>query len=66
MSVRSDAGHHDWCEIGRQRDYLSTPCPSVDLIVCNPPFSLSLEFFQKSLTEASAVAYLPRLNFLAS
>lgn len=55
-----------WCEIGAGSDYLTTRCPHVDLLVCNPPFSLALEFLGKSLAEASTVAYPLRINFLAS
>lgn len=38
----------------------------VDLIVTNPPFSLSMEFLTKSLSEAQTVVYLLRLNYLGS
>lgn len=55
------------CEISEGVDYL-TYLPDVhhDLIITNPPFSLALEFLQKSLQEADTVIYLLRLNFLGS
>lgn len=40
--------------------------PQVDLIITNPPFSLALQFLEKSLSEAPTVVYLLRLRFLAS
>lgn len=54
------------CEIAEGIDYLSTDIGTVDLIISNPPFSLALEFLQKSLQEAGTVCYLLRLNFLGS
>jgi len=60
-------GDWEWDEIKEGRDYLKTPCfKKFDLIVTNPPFSLALEFLQKSLGEAYTVIYLLRLNFLGS
>ena len=47
-------------------DYLSTPFSNIDLIITNPPFSLSEEFIVKSLSEAKTVCYLQRLNWLGS
>lgn len=55
-----------WAEIERNVDYLTTTFTNIDLIITNPPFSLALEFLQKSLTEANSVWYLLRLNFLGS
>lgn len=56
-----------WREIAQGRDYLRwTPKNEFDLILTNPPFSLGMEFLQKSLTEAQTVAYLFRVNFLGS
>lgn len=55
-----------WAEIREGVDYLTTPFSPVDLIITNPPFSLSLEFLEKSLTEAQTVCYLQRLNWLGS
>ncbi len=53
-------------EIDEGIDYLITPFNHAQLIITNPPFSLALEFLQKSLTEADSVFYLLRLNFLGS
>jgi len=55
-----------FCEINEGRDYLESPVSQADLILTNPPFSLALEFLQKSLAEAKTVGYLLRLNFLGS
>lgn len=60
-------GHKNYCEIAEGIDYLTySPPRMVDLIVTNPPFSLAIEFLQKSLREAVTVVYLLRLNFLGS
>lgn len=55
-----------WAEIDRGVDYLTTTFANTDIIITNPPFSLALEFLQKSLIEADSVWYLLRLNFLGS
>ena len=55
-----------WAEIDEGVDYLSTPFSNIDLIITNPPFSLSMEFITKSLSEAYTVIYLQRLNWLGS
>lgn len=56
-----------YCEIAEGIDYLTYQPPHrVDLIITNPPFSLAIEFLQKSLREADTVIYLLRLNFLGS
>ena len=64
-SVPKDIIKH-YCEIDLGIDYLKTNCPKVDLIVTNPPFSLSIEFVTKSLQESDTVCYLQRLNWLGS
>lgn len=57
----------DWCELSKGRNYFDyRPIKQNDLILTNPPFSLALEFLEKSLTESSCVVYLLRLNFLGS
>ena len=56
--------HH--AELNEGFDYLTTPFDDIDVIITNPPFSLALPFLQKSLSEASTVIYLLRLNFLGS
>lgn len=59
-------GEVGWFEITEGLDYLSRSVERRDWIITNPPFSLALEFLQKSLREADNVAYLLRLNFLGS
>jgi hypothetical protein len=56
----------EWAELSEGVDYLGAPMAPVDLIITNPPFSIALEFLQKSLTEAQCVCYLLRLSFLGS
>ncbi len=46
-------------------NYFSTDFKT-DLIITNPPFSIALEFLQKSLIESKTVVYLLRLNFMGS
>ncbi len=36
------------------------------MIITNPPYTLAMQFLQKSLREAETVIYLLRLNFLGS
>lgn len=55
-----------WAELSMGRDYLEIPFEKVDCIITNPPFSLTVEFLTKSLTEADVVIYLQRLNYLGS
>ena len=47
-------------------DYLKTKFESIDLIITNPPFSLSIEFVKKSLQEGKTICYLQRINWLGS
>lgn len=51
-----------------QNDYLALEdsSPKTPLIITNPPFKLALEFAQKAIKEADTVAFLLRLNWLAS
>lgn len=61
----------DWevhgCDIMTGTDYLTHDIGyRPDLIITNPPYSLALEFLEKSLVESATVAYLLRLNFLES
>ena len=59
--------HKHWCEIAEDRDYLTTEFEDrFDLIVTNPPYSLALEFLQKSLREADTVIYFLPSDFLGS
>lgn len=58
-----------WAELGEGVDYLTTPFEKMDVIITNPPFSLTVEFIKKSLSELAAdgtMAYLQRVNFLGS
>ncbi|AEY01494.1 hypothetical protein GU3_08690 [Oceanimonas sp. GK1] len=59
-----------WAEIEMGRDYLTTSFQrKMDIIITNPPFSLTEAFIEKSLSELSdngTMAYLQRVNFLGS
>lgn len=60
-----------WTELSEGRDYLTTmiPAGSVDVIITNPPFSLTCEFLEKSLMELKpdgTLIYLQRVNFLGT
>ena len=58
-----------WAELTDGIDYLNTPFPKMDIIITNPPFSLTREFLKKSLSELSptgTIAYLQRVNYLGS
>lgn len=58
-----------WAEIREGVDYLNTSFTSQDVIITNPPFSLTIEFIKKSLSELAddgTLAYLQRVNFLGS
>jgi len=54
-----------YAELSEGIDYLTTDF-NTDLIITNPPFSIALEFLEKSLKEAKTVVYLLRLNFMGS
>ena len=55
-----------WCEIGEGKDYFENNFKDIDLIITNPPFSISIEFLEKSLKEGKTVCYLQRVNWLGS
>ena len=58
-----------WAEIEEGVDYLTTSFEKQDVIITNPPFSLTIEFIQKSLSELApdgTLVYLQRVNFLGS
>ena len=55
----------EYAEISEGIDYMTADF-NTDLIITNPPFSIALEFLEKSLSEAKTVVYLLRLNFLGS
>lgn len=58
-----------FAELSEGIDYLETPFEKMDVIITNPPFSLSEEFIRKSLSELAddgTMLYLQRVNFLGS
>jgi len=63
-------GHQkSWAELGEGVDYLTTQFDKQDVIITNPPFSLTVEFILKSLSELApdgTLVYLQRVNFLGS
>ena len=60
----------DWAEISMGRDYLAHDFGrQFDVIITNPPFSLTEAFLEKSLAELKpdgTLIYLQRVNFLGS
>ncbi|CAH8215965.1 hypothetical protein VAE122_2970169 [Vibrio aestuarianus] len=58
-----------YAEIEMGVDYLTTDFGTQDVIITNPPFSLTEEFIRKSLSELApdgTMAYLQRVNYLGS
>ena len=58
-----------FAEIRLGLDYLTLPFALVDVIITNPPFSLTCEFLRKSrsmLKPNGTLIYLQRVNFLGS
>jgi hypothetical protein len=58
-----------WAELDRGVDYLTTSFGQQDVIITNPPFSITTDFLLKSLSELApdgTLAYLQRVNFLGS
>ena len=58
-----------WAELDRGVNYLTTPFSQQDVIITNPPFSLTTEFLLKSFSELApdgTLVYLQRVNFLGS
>lgn len=58
-----------WAEIDEGVDYLQTPFAGMDVIITNPPFSLTEDFIRKSLSELNedgTMCFLQRVNFLGS
>lgn len=58
-----------WAELAMGRDYLTHRFAPVDVIITNPPFTLTEAFIEKSLSELKpdgTMAYLQRVNFLGS
>ncbi|MDD1792544.1 class I SAM-dependent methyltransferase [Enterovibrio sp. ZSDZ42] len=67
--VNLPEGQKSFAEIEQGIDYLTTPFGQQDVIITNPPFSLTEEFIRKSLSELApdgTMAYLQRVNFLGS
>lgn len=60
----------EWAEIREGRDYLTYDFGrKFDVIITNPPFSLTTEFLRKSrseLADGGTLIYLQRVNFLGS
>lgn len=58
-----------WAEITQGVDYLNTSFTKKDVIITNPPFSLSEPFIEKMLSELKedgTLIFLQRVNFLGS
>lgn len=58
-----------YAELSEGVDYLTTAFPPCDVIITNPPFSLTCEFLRKSFRELKpdgTIIYLQRVNFLGS
>lgn len=58
-----------WAELSEGVDYLTTDFSKMDVIITNPPFSLTEEFLEKSFSELApdgTLCYLQRVNFLGS
>ena len=63
------AEQKQWAELAEGVDYLATEFEPVDVIITNPPFSLSEEFIEKCLCELKpdgTLIFLQRVNFLGS
>tara|TARA_R110002096_G_scaffold420470_1_gene625523 strand:+ start:273 stop:806 length:534 start_codon:yes stop_codon:yes gene_type:complete len=67
INLPSDQKSH--AELDEGIDYLKTRFAKHDVIITNPPFSLTVEFIRKSLSELAfdgTMVYLQRVNFLGS
>ena len=67
--VNLHGSQKSWAELDRGVNYLTTEFAQQDVIITNPPFSLTVEFLTKSLNELApdgTLAYLQRVNFLGS
>ncbi|EJL6329877.1 DNA methyltransferase [Vibrio cholerae] len=63
------ARQKSFAEIQKGIDYLTTDFGQQDVIITNPPFSLTEEFMRKSLKELApdgTMVYLQRLNYLGA
>lgn len=63
MDIREDSHAEKVC------DYLTSPVSDYDMIITNPPFSLSVQFAEKAISEVHDGGYvilLQRLNWLGS
>lgn len=69
-AVQLPADQKEWAEISHGRDYLAWDFGrQFDVIITNPPFSLTEAFLRKSLSELApggTLVYLQRVNFLGS
>jgi len=68
-AVKLPESQKSWAEIRDGVDYLETKFDKQDLIITNPPFSLTTEFLTKSMSELKedgTLVYLQRVNFLGS
>ena len=67
--IQLPESHKSYAEITEGIDYLNTSFDKHDIIITNPPFSLTEQFLDKSMSELSeggTLAYLQRVNFLGS
>jgi hypothetical protein len=58
-----------WAELDEGVDYLTTPFAKQDVIITNPPFTLTEQFLRKSFSELAddgTLIYLQRVNYLGS
>ncbi|WP_413113406.1 DNA methyltransferase [Thaumasiovibrio sp. DFM-14] len=68
-SVPLPEGQKAWAELRQGVDYLTTEFGTQDVIITNPPFSLTKEFLRKSFSELApdgTLIYLQRMNYLGS
>jgi len=58
-----------WAELDEGVDYLTTKFSTKDVIITNPPFSLTVEFLEKAVSEMEhdgTLVFLQRVNFLGA
>ena len=63
------ANQKSWAELSEDVDYLNTNFGKQDVIITNPPFSLTEEFLTKSMSELASdgtLVYLQRVNYLGA
>lgn len=67
--INLPSSQKSFAEIEVGIDYLTTSFSQQDVIITNPPFSLTEDFIRKSLSELApdgTMVYLQRLNYLGS